>query len=100
MPLFRILASAVTLVGLILLGLVVSDWANGVLAGEFFPDVEHTDRHHLGGLLLALPVPLHMIFIGLIVQKRWFSPAWARFAWVGIVTSGLWLGVSLIFRAA
>jgi len=74
MNVFRILASAVTLVGLCLFVLVIVDWQNNILAGEFFPDVEHTYKHHLGGLLLALPVPTHLIFIGLIVQKRWFSP--------------------------
>ena len=95
---YRIFASTVSTVGICLLGLVFYDTLNGILAGEFFPDVEHTTRHHLGGFLLALPVPLHVIFIGLVLQKRWLSPAWARFAKVGIVTSGLWLGLALAMK--
>ncbi|MDC0336094.1 hypothetical protein OAN24_04260 [Pseudodesulfovibrio sp.] len=98
MKIFRILASIVSVVGLCLLVLVLMDWHNGILAGDFFPDVKHTPKHHLGGLLLALPVPLHVIFIGLIVQKKWLSPSMARFAWVGIVLSGMWLGVSLAVK--
>lgn len=98
MKLFRIGASVVSLVGVCLLVLVVRDWFNGILTGEFFPDTTHTYKHHLGGLLLALPVPLHVIFIGLIVQKKWLSPPMARFAWVGIVSSGMWLGVALAVK--
>lgn len=86
------------MVGVCLLVLVIVDWQNGILAGQFFPDVEHAPRHHLYGLLLALPVPLHVIFIGLILQKKWLSPPMARFAWVGIVSSGMWLGVSLLVK--
>lgn len=95
---FRIFASTVTFVGLCLLGLVIYDGFTGVLAGTFFPDSEATTSLHLGSMLLALPVPLHVIFIGLIVQKRWLSPPWARFAWIGIVSSGLWLGGALLIK--
>lgn len=95
---FRLLASLTTVVGLCLLVLVFVDWSNDILAGEFFPDTEHTYKHHLGGLLLALPVPLHVIFIGLIIQKKWLSPPMAKFAWVGITSSGMWLGASLLYR--
>ena len=98
MKLFRIAASLVTVVGLGLLVLVVVDWHNGLLVAELFPDVEHTPRLHIYSLLLALPVPLHVIFIGLIVQKKWLSPALARFAWVGISSSGVWLGISLLVK--
>ena len=92
---FRIIASATSIVGICLLGLVLYEGYTGALAGQFFPDIEHTPAHHFGGLLLALPVPLHVIFIGLIVQKKWLSIGWAKFAWVGIVGSGMWLGVAL-----
>lgn len=70
----------------------------GELPVKFFPDTEYTAGHHFGALLLALPVPLHIIFIGLIVQKKWLSPPWARFAWIGIVSSGMWLGASLLVK--
>lgn len=95
---FRLLMTTISVAGLILLTMVLMDWQAGSLAPEHFPNQDHRTIHHLGGLLLALPVPLHIIFIGLILQKRWLSPAWGRFAWVGIVTSGLWLGASLAYR--
>jgi len=96
--LFRILASSVTLVGVVLLGLTLYYWQQGDLAPKYFPDITHTDTHHLSGLLLALPVPLHVIFIGLIVQKKHLSRPWQRIAWVGICGSGIWLGISLAIR--
>ncbi len=95
---YRIFTSTISTVGICLLGLVLVDAFNGVLAGDFFPDTEHTTAHHLSSFLLTLPVPLHVVFIGLILQKRWLSPAWARFAWVGIVTSGVWLGIALVIK--
>lgn len=95
---FRIAASLVTVVGIGMLCFVFWDWQTGSLAAEFFPDVERQPDHHLKGLLLALPVPLHVIFIGLIIQKKYLSPPWAKFAWFGITTSGMWLGVSLLLR--
>ncbi|MBI9081148.1 MAG: hypothetical protein JEY79_15585 [Pseudodesulfovibrio sp.] len=95
---FRLCASTVSVVGFCLLGLVIHDAVTGVLAGRFFPDAESSVSLHVGVLLLALPVPLHVIFIGLIVQKRWLSPLWARFAWVGIVGSGVWLGGALMVK--
>lgn len=98
--LFRTLAFSVTLVGVILLALTFHYWQQGDLAPKYFPDVTHTDSHHLSGLLLALPVPLHIIFIGLIVQKKYLSRPWQRIAWVGITGSGIWLGISLLIRMA
>lgn len=98
MQTFRLLASLVTVVGVCLLAFVFIDWHDGVLAEEYFPELDHASTHHFKGLLLALPVPLHVIFIGLIIQKRWLSPGWARFAWVGITASGLWLGATLAVK--
>ena len=90
--------TTVTIVGFCLLGLVIFDYTEGALGPEYFPDVELVDKHHLYGLLLALPVPLHVIFIGLIIQKQWLSVNMARFAWVGISSSGIWLGIALAVR--
>jgi len=98
MNLMRLFASTVSLVGLCIFGLVVVDAYNGILAGEFFPDAAHTTAHHLGGFLLALAVPLHVIFIGFILQRHWLSPLWLRISRVGIVASGLWLGVALVVK--
>lgn len=94
----RNLCTTITLVGLCLLGLVVLNAYEDTLAAKYFPEIAHTARHRLFALLLALPVPLHVIFIGLIIQKRWLTPPMARFAWIGITASGLWLGAALAVK--
>jgi len=94
----RNVCTTITLVGLCMLGLVFYNAYEGGLVARYFPDVEPVARHHVYGLLLALPVPLHVIFIGLIIQKKWLTESMARFAWVGIVSSGMWLGASLTVR--
>lgn len=96
--LFRTLAFTITAAGFLLLLLTFWYWDQGELATRYFPDIDHSPGHHLQGLLLALPVPLHVIFIGLIIQKKHFSSPWQRFAWVGITGSGVWLGISLAVR--
>ena len=54
------------------------------------------------GLLLALsfglPIPFHVVSIGLFIQRAWLTPRWAKTAWFGIVISGCWLGISLFVR--
>jgi len=94
----RNICTTVTIVGLCLLGLVCLDAYEGNLATKYFSDSRIIAEHHAYALLLSLPVPLHIIFIGLIVQKRWLSEPLARFAWFGIVGSGLWLGASLAVK--
>ncbi|XPV75602.1 MAG: hypothetical protein ACNI27_13280 [Desulfovibrio sp.] len=97
MNLFRIFASTVTAVGIVLLGVVFYEFYMGTLPEKFFPNLTGT-KLHLPSLILALPVPLHVIFVGLIVQKKHWSPRMAKFSWVGIVGSGMWLGASLAYR--
>nr|WP_287411371.1 hypothetical protein [Pseudodesulfovibrio sp.] len=94
----RNICTTVTIIGLCLLGLVGLDAYEGTLAAKYFSGSQLVAEHHTYALLLALPVPLHIIFIGLIVQKRWLSEPLARFAWFGIVSSGLWLGVALAVK--
>lgn len=96
---FRLIASTVSIVGCVLLVNTLADWVLGNMAARFFPDSEPSSGFHFAGLLLALPVPLHVIFVGLIIQKRWLSPTWTRFAWIGVASSGVWLGISLLVRA-
>ncbi|BDQ34064.1 hypothetical protein [Pseudodesulfovibrio portus] len=95
----RNICTTVTILGLCLLGVAVFEAWEGRLAAEYFPDAVHTGKHHLGGLLLALAVPLHVIFIGMILQQKWLTRPMARFARAGIVASGLWLGIALAVRA-
>ena len=95
----RNICTTVTILGLCLLGVAVFEAWEGRLAAEYFPDAAHTARYHVYGLLLALAVPLHVIFIGMILQQKWLTRPMARLARVGIVISGLWLGISLAVRA-
>jgi len=94
----RNICTSVTLFGLCLLGVAVFDAWEGRLAAEYFPGAAHTGKHHLYGLFLALAVPFHVIFIGMILQQKWLTRPMARFARAGIVTSGLWLGTALAVR--
>ncbi|BCS88831.1 hypothetical protein [Pseudodesulfovibrio sediminis] len=92
------ICNTVTIIGLCLVGVVLLKYYDGGLAPKYFPESLHTDKHHVYGLLLALPIPLHVTFIGLIVQKRWLSANMARFAWIGITVSGIWLGIALLIK--
>ena len=94
----RNICSTVTIIGLCLLGLVCLNAYENTLAAKYFPEIAHTARHRVFALLLALPVPLHVIFIGLIIQKQWLTKPMARFAWIGITASGLWLGTALVVK--
>jgi len=95
---FRTLATAVSVIGVILLIRAVLLAATGALVPSLLPGADPTLANSLFALALALPVPLHVISIGLIVQKRWLSSPWDRVAWVAIVTSGCWLGAALAVK--
>ena len=94
-----ILARGIIVVGLALLGRVLFQTVNGSLATRFFAESRPSWVTSLYALALGLPVPLHVISVGLIIQRRWLSPPWARVAWFAIVGSGCWLGASLAVRA-
>ncbi len=84
---FRTVANVIIVVGLCLLAKILY---NAITSPLVLDTV-----YALG---LALPIPFHVISIGLIVQKRWLSPGWVKIAWFAIVISGCWLGVSLAIR--
>ena len=94
----RSVATAVSLVGIGLLGRLLWMAADGSLSAVVLPHAEPGGWTPAVSLALALPVPLHVIAIGLIVQRRWLSVPWKRFAWIAIVGSGCWLGVALVVR--
>ncbi len=98
MKLFRIVASLVSLFGIAMLIKLFVDWQTGALAMKYLPEMTHTAKGHWLALALGLPIPLHVIFIGLIVQKKWLTPSMTRLAWIGISTSGIWLGASVLYR--
>ncbi len=95
----RIGLSGIVAVGFFLLAGVLHKAAAGALVTETFgrPPGSWTDQ--IWALGLALPVPFHVISVGLILQRRWLSPAWARGAWIATVVSGCWLGLALGIKA-
>lgn len=94
----RAVAGGVIGVGiLLLLRLVMSVW-DGSIAAHGPGRVEPFWVRAALGFVLRLPVPLHVISVGLILQSRWLSPAMARTAWVAVVVSGCWLGGALAVR--
>ncbi len=86
------------MVGIFLLIRLVHRAFNGTLAAQYFAYTLGAWTSTAGALGLSLPVPLHVISVGLIVQKRWLSPPWAKAAWYAVVISGCWLGTSLAVR--
>jgi hypothetical protein len=89
----------VSVVGVALLLRLLYWLVSGALGGEELPSHEPGWTRTLLALALSLPVPLHVISIGLILQRRWLTPSWARVARIGILASGMWLGVALAIRA-
>jgi hypothetical protein len=91
----RAIANLVILVGLFLLIKILYNAATGSLTALLFAASQESWIKHVSALGLSLPVPFHVISVGLILQKRWLSPPWARFAWIAVAVSGCWLGVAL-----
>lgn len=98
MVFFRWAAKGVVLVGCILLVRVFYLSFSGQHAEQLFPLHQPSWRLYLYTLGLSLPVPLHVISVGLIIQRKWLSPAWSRIAWFGIIISGCWLGIALAIK--
>ena len=91
-------ARRIIVVGIVLLVGVLYQAVNGSLATKFFAKSQPSSITSLCALMLGLPVPLHVMSVGLILQRSWLSPLWARVAWIAIVGSGCWLGASLAVR--
>lgn len=95
----RAFAMAVSVVGVALLARLLHELVDGTLARGLFPHSQGEPALTLAAILLRMPAPFHVFSVGLILQRRWLSPTWAKVAWVCVVTSGLWLGASLAVRA-
>jgi hypothetical protein len=93
---FRFFANLVILTGILLLAKVMSHAANGALVDRVL-----TGPHGHGllpqalALGLSLGVPLHVMSVGLVLQRKWLPPLWARTAQIAAVVSGCWLGAAL-----
>lgn len=94
----RILGSAVSITGLFVLVSVLCDAVTGSLAAELFSRSSMPSSFTWFALGLSLPVPFHVMSVGLVVQRRWLSPVWGRAAWIGTAVSGCWLGVALAVK--
>jgi hypothetical protein len=91
----RVLATAISVVGVLLLARVLLMANTGALTDMLFPQSPASWIWTAWALALSLAVPFHVISIGLILQRRWLSDRWARVAWFSIVISGCWLGAAI-----
>jgi hypothetical protein len=94
----RVIANVVVLVGLIFLARVLYNGLNGALAQQYFAPVTVSPVHSAYALFLGLPIPLHIIAVGMFLQLKWLLPPWARAVRWAVVISGCWLGVALGVR--
>ena len=94
----RLIANLVVLVGFFLLGRILCNSANGALAQQYFGGSPESGILNVYALGLGLPVPLHIISVGLVLQLRWLSPIWAKSAGWAVIVSGCWLGLALGIR--
>jgi len=78
----------------------------GILAGPALHGSEQAAATDVSGadvmreLSVRLPVPFHVIAVGLFLLRFRLSTAWRRVAWWAVVVSGLWLGLALLFRGS
>ena len=91
----RAVANLVIFVGLFLLFKILCSAVNGSLTAQLFAALPDSWITRVFALGLSLPLPFHIISVGLILQKKWLSPRWKRAAWIAVVVSGCWLGVAL-----
>jgi hypothetical protein len=49
-------------------------------------------------LVLYLALPLHLICVGLLMQRPYLPVPWPRIVWWSVVVSGVWLGSSFLIR--
>ncbi len=94
--LLRIFANATILTGLFLLGRVICQAVAGGLAAQYPALPAGLAGRGFFALGLSLPVPMHVIAVGLFLQKKWLNRRWVRAAWWAVVFSGCWLGAALL----
>lgn len=94
----RLFANVAVAVGLFLLVRVIYHAASGALAAQLFPESQQAWTGNLSAIFLSLPVPLHVISVGFVMQRRWLSPHWSRIVWLAVVISGCWLALALLIK--
>ena len=95
---FRCIANAAIVVGFFLLTKAIYGAVDNTIASSFWRQSQGKMWSTLIGLSLSLPIPLHIISVGLILQRRWLPPQWAKIAMPAVVISGCWLGAALAIK--
>ena len=94
----RVIANVVILVGFSVLARILYQGLNGELAQKYFAQAPDSLTKSIYALLLSLPIPFHVIAVGLVLQLKWLSTPWDRAARWAVVISGCWLGLALAVR--
>ena len=94
----RVIANVAILIGFLVLARIICQGLNGELAPKYFAQAPESLIYRVYALLLSLPIPLHVIAVGLVLQLKWLPPLWRRAARWAVVISGCWLGVALAIR--
>ena len=94
----RLIANAAIAVGLYLFARMIYGAANGSLTAQLFPEPQESAWYTAASLVLALPIPCHVISVGLLLQRSWLPHPWSRYAFLAAVISGCWLGAALGFK--
>ena len=95
---FRIIANTAIVVGFFLLARVIYGAADGSLVSQLLPESPESLPSTAIVLGLSLPVPLHVISVGLVLQRWWLPHSWARISLPAAVISGCWLGAALAIK--
>ncbi len=91
-------ANLVILIGFFLLGRALCSSASAAATQQYFGTSPESWLKNVCALGLSLPVPLHIISVGLVLQLRWISPRRAKVARWAVAVSGCWLGLALVIR--
>ena len=68
---------------------------SGDLAREILPDWPASAMANASAFGLSVPVPLHVMAVGLFLQLKHLSPGWRKTVRFAVVISGCWLGLAL-----
>ncbi|MBT8358282.1 MAG: hypothetical protein KJO61_10985 [Deltaproteobacteria bacterium] len=96
--LIRVISNIIIFTGLVLLILVLYNAALGTLSNLVFEGSTDSSLWNVIAIGLSLPVPLHVISIGLLLQKKWLPHRWVKISWIAIILSGCWLGIALFIK--
>ena len=94
----RVIANIIITTGLVLLILVLYNAALCTLSKTVFEGSTDSSLWNVIAIGLSLPGPLHVISIGLLLQKKWLPHRWVKISWIATVFSGCWLGMALFIK--